>query len=202
MLFSLFKLVRRFFRAASNDAIDRDRKAAGVLGVVKIFKFWKKLPIDLTHHLGQNSHHPSVCLGVRHLNNCRNLSPPKDFTLLYLLLDPARELESWSNNWRPLGNHEPFWWGAAAARAAARRATRRTRFISSVWRLWSHKSSWSQYYFRWKRWWFYQSMPRVFWATAAAAAAAAAAGGMWSTWSRMWLWLFNLRWLSWLRPRR
>ena len=36
----------------------------------------------MTHHLGQNSHHPSVCLGVRHLNNCPNLSHPKQLTLL------------------------------------------------------------------------------------------------------------------------
>ena len=43
----------------------------------------------MTHHLGQNSHQPSVCLGVRHLNNCRNLSLPKDRTLLYNPLTAA-----------------------------------------------------------------------------------------------------------------
>jgi hypothetical protein len=79
MLFSLFTLVRRSFCAASNGAIV---KLLGS-GCNKDFQVLKKLPIGLTHHLGQNSHHPNVCLGVRHLNNCRNLSPPKECTLLY-----------------------------------------------------------------------------------------------------------------------
>ena len=88
MLLSLFTLVQRSFCAASNGAIV---KLLGS-GWNKDFQVLANLSIDLTHHFGQNSHRPSVCLGVGHLNNCRNLSPPKDLTLLYRLRLILRDL--------------------------------------------------------------------------------------------------------------